>query len=188
MIWLAYALVTLFFVMEWRMRQGEDARRLQAGEFDRDSTRVVGGVFALTLILLIAAPILDRFQLATIDGAIVGDLGLVTMVMGLALRYWAYQTLGAFYTRTLLVKADHELVEHGPYRVVRNPGYLGILMLFVGAGLATQNWLVSLVIMSVLVTAYTYRIRAEEAMLRSTFGNSYQAYMARTWRLIPLVY
>ncbi len=115
-------------------------------------------------------------------------LGLVLMLGGLALRYWAARTLGAFYTRTLLVKTDHRIVDNGPYRLIRNPGYLGNLLLFIGAGLAATNWLVVLVIAIALLSSYIYRIRVEEAMLESTFGDEYRAYKARTRKLIPLVY
>ena len=188
MILCAYVLIGLFFVMEQVIRQGQEAQSLQPGQYDHDSTKFIGIAFALTLVLLLAAPILDNFHIAVINGATVGAFGLAIMVVGLALRCWATKTLGAFYSRTLLVKADHHLVDSGPYRFVRNPGYLGSLLLFVGAGLASFNWLVVIVIAVVLLVAYIYRIRVEETMLSRTFGDEYQSYVARTWRFIPLVY
>jgi len=188
MIVCAYLLIGLFFVMERRIRQGKEAMSLEAGQFDRDSTKFIGCAFAITLAMLLVAPILDYLQIATLSGAATASFGLVMMVCGLMLRYWASRTLGAYYTRTLLVKTDHHLVDSGPYRLVRNPGYLGNLLIFIGAGLAASNGLAVVVITVVLLAAYVYRIRVEESMLRSTFGDAYQTYMTRTWRLIPLVY
>ena len=57
-----------------------------------------------------------------------------------------------------------------------------------GAGLATTNWAVALVLCLLMVVAYSYRIAAEEAMLLGAFGDRYKEYMARTWRLLPYVY
>src|SRR5258708_25393884 len=187
MIIVAYVLIVVFLVMEGRLRQGREAKSLDAGEHDWGSTKRIGAAFAVTFILLIVAPILNYFQIAVMGSIVLGIVGLALMVIGLALRYWASKTLGAFYTRTLLVKTDQHVVDNGPYRLIRNPGYLGDIFLFVGAGLAASNWIVVVVITIVLLTGYIYRIRVEEAMLQTTLGEKYLAYMARTCKVIPLV-
>src|SRR5258708_19063849 len=188
MINAAYVVIVVFLVMEGRLRQGREAKSLDAGEHDQGSTKRIGYAFAVTFILLILAPILNYFQIAVMGSIVLAIVGLALMVVGLALRYWASKTLGAFYTRTLLVKTDHHVVDNGPYRLIRNPGYLGDIFLFVGAGLAASNWIVVVVITLVLLTGYIYRIRVEENMLQTKFGEEFQAYRARTWKLIPLVY
>src|SRR5258708_7660684 len=188
MIVFAYLLIVVFLVMEGRLRQGREAKSLEAGQHDQGSTKRIGYAFGITFATLLLAPILNYFQVAAIGGIAVGIFGLALMVIGLALRYWASKTLGAFYTRTLLVKSDHHVVDNGPYRLIRNPGYLGDIFLFVGAGLAASNWIVVVVITLVLLTGYIYRIRVEEAMLQTTLGEKYLAYMARTCKVIPLVY
>jgi protein-S-isoprenylcysteine O-methyltransferase Ste14 len=188
MIIAAYLLIGVFLVMEGRLRQGREAKSLDAGEHDRGSTKRIGSAFAGTFIMLILAPILNYLRVAVMSSIVLGIFGLALMVVGLALRYWASKTLGAFYTRTLLVKTDHHIVDNGPYRLIRNPGYLGDIFLFVGAGLAASNWIVVVVITIVLLTSYIYRIRVEENMLQTKFGEEYRAYQARTWKLIPLVY
>ena len=57
-----------------------------------------------------------------------------------------------------------------------------------GAGLASANWLVSIVVSSAMLSAYRYRIKAEEAMLDKTFGSAYSRYRRRTWKLKPYLY
>jgi protein-S-isoprenylcysteine O-methyltransferase Ste14 len=108
---------------------------------------------------------------------------------GVALRYWSMLTLGEFFTRTLIVLPGHSIVTAGPYRVVRHPGYLAqLVVLTAGCALASLNlWLVAL-IGPPLVAAYAYRIQAEERMLASQFGEAYQGYRSRTWRLFPGVF
>ena len=63
-------------------------------------------------------------------------------VAWLALRIWASLVLGSFYTRTLRTTAEQRLIVEGPYRLIRNPGYLGDIFLLLGAGMATANWIV----------------------------------------------
>ncbi|MCM3468328.1 hypothetical protein M3643_12685, partial [Staphylococcus lugdunensis] len=53
----------------------------------------------------------------------------------------------------------------------------------------TPAWIISLALLVVLtLVPLVARIRSEEALLRSQFGAEYDAYCARTWRLLPGVY
>jgi protein-S-isoprenylcysteine O-methyltransferase Ste14 len=186
---LAYALLGVFFVLERRLRQGESAQSLEAGAFDRKSTRVVGGAFLISMLSLLLAPGLNMLRRGrTSISPIAGWVGLGLMMSGISLRAWANTTLGAFYTRTLRVTTDQRLIEQGPYRLLRHPGYSGSLLLWLGAGLATMNWVVTMIIAIVTGSAYVYRLRSEEAMLAQTFGAAYHDYQQRTWKLIPLIY
>ena len=107
---------------------------------------------------------------------------------GIALRVWAIRTLGRFYTRTLRTAPQQELVREGPYRVLRHPGYLGDIVMWAGATLATSNWLVAAVTVPLMFAAYCFRIGTEEQMLREAFGEEYARYRGRTWRLIPFLF
>ncbi len=53
--------------------------------------------------------------------------GVVLFVAGLLLRWWAIITLGRFFTVDVTIEKDHELVERGPFRMVRHPSYTGVL-------------------------------------------------------------
>jgi len=79
-------------------------------------------------------------------------------------------------------------VTHGPYRVLRHPGYAASCLVWVGATLAFGWWPAAVVVGALLLLAYGWRIRAEEALLQTTFGQAYRDYAARTWRLVPGVY
>ena len=54
-------------------------------------------------------------------------LGVVVFVLGLALRVWAVRELGRFFKFTVVVQADHQVVDTGPYRLIRHPSYTGLL-------------------------------------------------------------
>jgi protein-S-isoprenylcysteine O-methyltransferase Ste14 len=97
------------------------------------------------------------------------------MFLGLSIRVWAARTLGEFYTRTLTVTENQQIVEKGPYRIVRHPGYLGVILLYAGFGVASANWIATVAIGAFTLIAYTYRIRTEEAMPIAAFGDRYRA-------------
>jgi protein-S-isoprenylcysteine O-methyltransferase Ste14 len=185
---LAYLLIALFSVGEGRLRKGQAAQTFEAGASDRNSTRRLGAAYGLAVISLLLAPLLNYLALGHIPYAPAGWVGLAVACGGIALRIWANQILGEFYTRTLRVIENQPIVQHGPYRLVRHPGYLGVILMWVGAGLATTNWIVSLLALGAMAIVYHYRIQAEEAMLLDRLGQSYANYQAHTWKLMPFVY
>lgn len=79
------------------------------------------------------------------------------------------------------------MVTGGIYRVIRNPSYVGMLVGTLGWGLAFRAG-VGVLLAALIVAPLIARIRAEERLLRAQFGAEYDAYCARTWRLIPWVY
>src|SRR6516162_292601 len=182
----AWALLAGFIVLQRVLRRGEEARSLQTSAADRGSTKLLGAAFLLGALALVAAPVLNAQGIAGAShGPVVGWIGVAVMVCGLALRLWSQAVLGRYYTTTLRHAAEQPVLASGPYRLLRHPGYGGLLLAWLGAGLATTNWAVALVLGLLMVVAYSYRIAAEEAMLLGAFGDRYKKYMARTWRLLP---
>ena len=114
--------------------------------------------------------------------------GVVLFIGGLLLRWWAIVTLGRFFTVDVTIEKDHELVERGPFRVVRHPSYTGVLLAFVGFALSLRNWAALLVILLPISAAFIRRMNVEEDALSRALGSRYISYMVRTKRLVPFVY
>jgi protein-S-isoprenylcysteine O-methyltransferase Ste14 len=98
----------------------------------------------------------------------------------------AARALGRHMTPAIQVREGHELVQTGPYRVIRHPVYTAIMALAIGQALFYLSLPVG-VIAILLVVLAGYRARLEESLLRSpeAFGGTYDAYMARTGRFLP---
>lgn len=78
------------------------------------------------------------------------------------------------------------LVTSGPYRIIRNPMYLGHLIFLLG--LATTLWsLFALVLLLLRAFWFDARVRRDEARLLSMFGAEYAQYCARVNRWIPVI-
>lgn len=182
----AFSLVVTFFALERFLRRGAAAQSLTAGKADRTTTIQLAGAYVLTLLtslIAVSSPVgrLPRWR-------VVETTGLITMIAGLLLKAWAMRTLGRFYTRTLRVEADQWVVRSGPYRLIRHPGYLGALLVWIGFGLALASGLLTAVAAVSLGFAYRRRIVIEEALLSEQLGDDYRTYCRHTWRLLPPVY
>ena len=119
---------------------------------------------------------------------LVGSIGLVMLLAGIAIRWSAIRTLGKYFTSIVMIKTDHRLIRNGLYKHIRHPAYTGALLAHLGLGLSFANWF-SIGFSSILFfVAAFYRMRVEDQALRETFGEEYLDYSASTRRLIPLVY
>jgi protein-S-isoprenylcysteine O-methyltransferase Ste14 len=100
---------------------------------------------------------------------------------------WPVFVLGHRFSGLVAIQRGHTLVTDGIFSVVRNPSYLGMLILTFGWALAFRSW-VGVLLAVLLIPSLVARIRAEEGLLRTQFGDEYEAYLSRTSRLIPGVY
>jgi protein-S-isoprenylcysteine O-methyltransferase len=123
-----------------------------------------------------------------LDSPLVQIAGLATMGIGICVRSTAIVQLGRFHTPNVAVRADHQLMQTGLYKLVRHPSYLGALIAYFGLGLALGNWLSVAVIACITPCIYLYRIHEEDAALLAAFGDPYREYCQRTRRLIPWLY
>jgi protein-S-isoprenylcysteine O-methyltransferase Ste14 len=129
----------------------------------------------------------DRIGFWTIDGDTVRWLGVALFVVGGALRLWPVFVLGRRFSGLVAIQPGHTLVTSGMYGVIRHPSYLGLLINSLGWGLAFRS-AIGVLLAALFVPPLLARIQAEERLLQSQFGAEYEAYRARTWRLIPGLY
>jgi protein-S-isoprenylcysteine O-methyltransferase Ste14 len=118
----------------------------------------------------------------------IAPLGLTLLLVGIVIRGTAIWTLGTYFTGTVLIKNNHELIRTGLYKYLRHPSYAGALLAHLGLGLAFLSWF-SLLLSSVpFFIAAFYRIHVEEIALEEKFKCEYLNYAKATKRLIPGLY
>lgn len=121
-------------------------------------------------------------------------------------RRACYRSLGPMFTFDLSIKKDHNLVQTGPYSIVRHPGYAafflmncGIMLVHIGVGSGGDKFFPSLLrfIYNFFVfstSAFTFylferRAKAEDEVLREKFGIEWMAWATRVpHRFIPLIW
>jgi len=165
--------------LQWR-------RRLPSAAVDRDAGSkavLVAAVWLAVGVGLFGSEFLPGLSLgASRNQATV--VGLVLMVAGLGVRWWAVAVLGSAFTVAVGIQVEQKLVVSGPYRLVRHPSYSGSLLTVIGVALCWANWL-ALAALLLPFAAYAYRIQVEERALLTGLGPAYSDYRARTHRLVP---
>lgn len=181
-----YAGLAGFFVLERLLRQPGEPSNLKASGGDRETTQMIIVAYGLA----VDVPLFARWLPGRSLPPAAAPAGLVMEATGLAWRAWSMRTLGRSYSRTLRVDEGDDqqaVVDAGPYRLIRHPGYLGSLLTWVGFALTSRRVPVVALIVGLLGGAYGRRIAAEEQLLRSDLPG-YTAYSERTKKLIPFVW
>lgn len=114
-------------------------------------------------------------------------MGVAFYLVGSVLRLGPIFVLGSRFSGLVAVQPGHTLETKRLYGLVRNPSYLGMVVLMLGWGLAFRGW-TGVALSLLLLIPLVARIRAEERLLRAHLGAAYDAYVAHTWRLVPRVY
>jgi protein-S-isoprenylcysteine O-methyltransferase Ste14 len=161
---------------------------LSTGEREDRSNRWVLAAFGVLALLLAFVPAYtDRIAFLTMDGDITRWVGVALVAVGGVLRLWPVFVLGKRFSGLVAIQPGHQLVTTGIYNRIRNPSYLGLLIGALGWALAFRSGIGVIIALLNLVPLIA-RMDAEEALLRSQFGTEYDAYYARTRRLVPWLY
>jgi protein-S-isoprenylcysteine O-methyltransferase Ste14 len=154
---------------------------------DRSNRWVVTAFGALGVLDAYLPAYTDRIDFLTFGGEWVRWLGVLLYTAGGALRLAPVFVLRRRFSGLVAIQPEHRLVTSGLYGIIRHPSYLGLFVLMLGWGLAFRSG-VGVVLAVLSLAVLLARIQAEERLLSETFGAEYDAYRARTWRLIPYVY
>jgi protein-S-isoprenylcysteine O-methyltransferase Ste14 len=177
--------LVLFLFTELFLRKKGESSSLKADKSDNGTTRIIFTTYISSIILLL---VLTVVKIGFFENAIVGWAGLSFMASGLIVRFLSMRELGKFYSRTLRTTENQKLITTGPYRLIRHPGYLSSICIWIGTGLALQNFVLIPAFLLVFVSVYIYRITSEERMLAAEFGEDYTKYQSASWRLLPYLY
>ncbi|HUP04335.1 MAG TPA: isoprenylcysteine carboxylmethyltransferase family protein [Bryobacteraceae bacterium] len=154
---------------------------------DRGNRWVLAAFSVIGLAMAFFAPYTDRLGVWIIGGDATRWTGVIVCFLGGLLRIAPVYALGNRFSGLVAIQPGHKLVTTGVYSVIRNPSYLGLLISSTGWALTFRSGL-GLLLTAAMIVPLVARMRAEERLLRSHFGAEYDAYFARTWRLLPKIY
>ncbi len=110
--------------------------------------------------------------------------GALITATGLAIAVWARVYLGRNWSGTVTIKHDHELIDSGPYAIVRHPIYTGLLVALIGSALARGEWRGPLGVL-IAWAALWRKLQVEERWMEERFGTKYKSYRGRVPALVP---
>jgi protein-S-isoprenylcysteine O-methyltransferase Ste14 len=154
---------------------------------DRSNRWVIAALGVLSFIDAYLPAYTDRIDFLTFGSEGVRWVGFLLYSAGGVLRLAPVFVLGRRFSGLVAIQPEHRLVTNGLYGVIRHPSYLGLFVSVLGWALAFRSS-VGVIIAVMMLVVLLARIKSEERLLSETFSAEYDAYRARTWRLVPYVY
>jgi protein-S-isoprenylcysteine O-methyltransferase Ste14 len=112
---------------------------------------------------------------------------IVCLLLAALLSWTGARALGRQWRLDAGLSPDHQLITSGPYRVVRHPIYTSMLCLFTATGCLFTPIPVLLLSLVVFISGTEIRVRIEDKLLASRFGERFQEYQRRVPAYIPFV-
>jgi protein-S-isoprenylcysteine O-methyltransferase Ste14 len=177
--WLWWVLLIVWIVMRFSMKQAK--QRENPWQYAQHGLMVILG-FWLLFTQAEMRGWLNRHLLPrtpTVWGA-----GVMVTAVGIAFAIWARLSLGSNWSGLVTLKAGHELIRKGPYRLIRHPIYTGILLGMCGTALVherVRGWLG----IAIVFAAFYFKARREERFLRQEFGSNFDEHARQAGMFLP---
>lgn len=162
--------------------------QMQSGTKDWDKWLSVGMALVSPLLVCVAAGLDHRLGWTGAFNLPLQYTGVVFVILGSLLGLWA-MVENHYFSATVRIQTErgHRVVDRGPYRVVRHPGYLGMAIYLLASPLALASWWAYLAVV-VTIGLVVLRTGLEDATLKKELPG-YQQYAARVpYRLVPKIW
>lgn len=114
----------------------------------------------------------------------IGQLGATLTLIGIAFAIWARYHIGKYWSGTVSLRADHELIRTGPYSHIRHPIYTGILLAILGTVLVVGKYR-AIVALAIILLGFIWKASREEALLAGEFGPGFEEHKRVTGFFLP---
>ncbi len=144
-------------------------------------------LWALTFvyILVMSSTILEYFFMQRRVNYAVSAFGLLLFVLALFGRNISIKTLGRFHSINIEIKPNHKIIRHGPYKYLRHPYYLSIMLEVLGMPLIGNSFYAFYLALFAYVPLVLIRTYFEECMMVNKFGETYAKYKSEVHAFFP---
>jgi protein-S-isoprenylcysteine O-methyltransferase Ste14 len=186
--YIIYAVIIFWICSEFLLTYYR--RRKKPNEVDPTTKIFLFVIYSAIVISSLISFLWNDFNIGTIAGRIenIKITGAAVIILGMMLRWYSIVILGKYFTANITILENHVLFKNKIYKYIRHPSYLGAIISYTGFGIFLCNW-ISLAILVVAITSVNlYRIKYEEKLLLSHFGDDYKEYMKKTKKFIPFLH
>jgi protein-S-isoprenylcysteine O-methyltransferase Ste14 len=138
--------------------------------------------------LVLFVPYLDRHPWGVMkDNGLISTTGLIPAFLGFILMNWSVVVLDRQFSTDVTVQDGHRLITGRPYRYIRHPRYLGIIVFLAGISLVFRSWF-ALCLTAEVLLVLIWCIHDEEKLMHQEFRDEWEQHREKTFSLFPFIY
>ena len=138
-------------------------------------------------IIIILATVAEYFIIKKRINLSISTLGLILYLIALIGRNWCINTLGRFHSPHVEIMDRHLLIKDGPYKYLRHPYYLSVILEFIGFPLVSNSYYALYLSLLLYIPAlFILRVYPEEKAMTLKFGIEYLLYKKEVHAFLPL--
>jgi protein-S-isoprenylcysteine O-methyltransferase Ste14 len=182
-----FPVLWIAFIIYWRIKAVDTKTTQRLEPVSSRLLRVLAFLIAIVLFSTARIPLRWLYLQLWPAGLWPFWLGAAVMVAGLLFAVWAREHLGSNWSSEVTIKQGHDLITSGPYAVVRQPIYTGILGGLLGTAIALSQVRGFIAFLLIFLMLWL-KLRMEEQWMHSQFGETYATYTHQTAALVPYLF
>lgn len=143
-------------------------------------------LMTISHIIIILGSLIEFFLTEINIIVVITLLGLCMFIFSFWLRRLCARTLGKYQSLHVEIRETHQLIKDGPYKYMRHPWYLAIILECLSIPLIVGAYYIFLYVIFVHIPIILLRVHFEEKAMIEKFENEYLAYKKGVWALLPL--
>jgi methyltransferase len=183
-MWYPIFLVITFLELLWEIRVSMRNSRILKEKGATEIAPILLPIFGLIYLFLYVGSFVEYSVAQRFISLMWALVFGIVFLLAKGLKWWAVKSLGPFWTMRVLILRESNVVTRGPYRFIRHPNYIAVLMEVAAIPLTGKNYFtVSISMIACAITLYFRIKREEEALMNLT---DYSSKMESKKRFSPL--
>jgi methyltransferase len=144
-------------------------------------------IMTISYFMIVFMAITEYFLVERIKYWIISLFGLVIFIISYKLRQKSVNVLKKYQSLNIEIREDHQFINNGPYKYMRHPWYLAIILELISLALIFNAYWTLFYILFIHIGIIRIRIFFEEKSLIEKFGLVYLKYRNERWALLPFL-
>jgi protein-S-isoprenylcysteine O-methyltransferase Ste14 len=149
------------------------------------SNRWTYSMLSILYMVIVLGSLIENYFLTKKLNLLISSIGLVAYVTGIIGRNKAIKTLGEYWSIHIEIRDGQRIVHDGPYKYIRHPGYLSLIIETLSIPLMLNAYYSLLVVILIYIPVVLARAKLEDMEMEKKIGKEFIAYKEKVGRFIP---
>lgn len=169
------------------VRQSDAYKNKQKGDTSKQCKNSILFIFYILGTGIVLGSVFENLFLVKKLNLFLSSLGLVAYVIGIICRNKAVKTLGEYWSTHIEIKKGQRIVQDGPYKYIRHPGYLSLIIESLSIPLILNAYYTLIGVILIYIPIILLTAKLEDRKMEEKIGKEFTSYKRMTGAFIPKI-